>query len=191
MEQILLVMILWLLVYELWAFQSLVISHFILSIFSSNVFYRPDGESCTVFYSIFPPRISRLILCFWSSDSWFRTTVIVYFSAVIMFLHLSPLLSLSPSPFFLLERDYTSLCEKQPIGRLLFRQYCDTRPELKRCIEFMDAVVSLWIWACYRYPAYCVIFSNNIPSFIHPLLLVCPFVFTHGSGLIRPLQSKE
>eukprot|EP00064_Thunnus_orientalis_P014076 superscaffoldBa00002397_g14117 len=40
-------------------------------------------------------------------------------------------------------RDYTSLCEKQPIGRLLFRQYCDTRPELKRCIEFMDAVVSL------------------------------------------------
>uniref|UniRef100_A0A3Q3W565 G protein-coupled receptor kinase n=1 Tax=Mola mola TaxID=94237 RepID=A0A3Q3W565_MOLML len=43
------------------------------------------------------------------------------------------------------ERDYTSLCEKQPIGRLLFRQYCDTRPELKRCIEFMDAVVRLRI----------------------------------------------
>uniref|UniRef100_A0A8C7Z4C1 G protein-coupled receptor kinase n=1 Tax=Oryzias sinensis TaxID=183150 RepID=A0A8C7Z4C1_9TELE len=40
-----------------------------------------------------------------------------------------------------IERDYTSLCEKQPIGRLLFRQYCDTRPELKRCIDFMDAVV--------------------------------------------------
>uniref|UniRef100_A0A7N8YPE4 G protein-coupled receptor kinase n=1 Tax=Mastacembelus armatus TaxID=205130 RepID=A0A7N8YPE4_9TELE len=39
-----------------------------------------------------------------------------------------------------IERDYTSLCEKQPIGRLLFRQYCDTKPELKRCIEFMDAV---------------------------------------------------
>uniref|UniRef100_A0A669CHU6 G protein-coupled receptor kinase n=1 Tax=Oreochromis niloticus TaxID=8128 RepID=A0A669CHU6_ORENI len=39
-----------------------------------------------------------------------------------------------------IERDYTSLCEKQPIGRLLFRQYCDTRPELKRCMEFMDAV---------------------------------------------------
>uniref|UniRef100_H3D3C5 G protein-coupled receptor kinase n=1 Tax=Tetraodon nigroviridis TaxID=99883 RepID=H3D3C5_TETNG len=41
-----------------------------------------------------------------------------------------------------IERDYTSLCEKQPIGRLLFRQYCDTRPELKRCIEFMDAVAT-------------------------------------------------
>uniref|UniRef100_A0A8C2XFD3 G protein-coupled receptor kinase n=1 Tax=Cyclopterus lumpus TaxID=8103 RepID=A0A8C2XFD3_CYCLU len=39
-----------------------------------------------------------------------------------------------------IDRDYTSLCEKQPIGRLLFRQYCDTRPELKRCIEFMDTV---------------------------------------------------
>uniref|UniRef100_A0A3Q2PKN2 G protein-coupled receptor kinase n=1 Tax=Fundulus heteroclitus TaxID=8078 RepID=A0A3Q2PKN2_FUNHE len=37
-------------------------------------------------------------------------------------------------------RDFTSLCEKQPIGRLLFRQYCDTRPELKRCIDFMDDV---------------------------------------------------
>ncbi|GLD75191.1 G protein-coupled receptor kinase 4 isoform X1 [Lates japonicus] len=43
-------------------------------------------------------------------------------------------------PLTVVERDYTSLCEKQPIGRLLFRQYCDTRPELKRCIEFMDAV---------------------------------------------------
>ena len=42
---------------------------------------------------------------------------------------------------FSTERDYTSLCERQTIGRLLFRQYCDTRPELKRCIEFMDASV--------------------------------------------------
>lgn len=38
------------------------------------------------------------------------------------------------------DRDYSSVCEKQPIGRLLFRQYCDTRPELKRCIEFLDSV---------------------------------------------------
>ncbi|XP_053560170.1 G protein-coupled receptor kinase 4 isoform X2 [Bombina bombina] len=38
------------------------------------------------------------------------------------------------------DRDYNSLCEKQPIGRLLFRQYCDTRRELKICIEFLDAV---------------------------------------------------
>nr|XP_033805111.1 G protein-coupled receptor kinase 5-like [Geotrypetes seraphini] len=39
-----------------------------------------------------------------------------------------------------LERDYTSLCDKQPIGRLLFRQYCETKPELLRCIRFLDAV---------------------------------------------------
>uniref|UniRef100_A0A6Q2XDA3 G protein-coupled receptor kinase n=1 Tax=Esox lucius TaxID=8010 RepID=A0A6Q2XDA3_ESOLU len=58
-----------------------------------------------------------------------------------------------------IDRDYTSLCEKQPIGRLLFRQYCDTRPELKRCIEFMDSVVrhlSLFI----------LVLSPNMKTFI-------------------------
>ncbi|XP_074176612.1 G protein-coupled receptor kinase 4 isoform X8 [Rhinolophus sinicus] len=38
------------------------------------------------------------------------------------------------------ERDYSSLCDKQPIGRLLFRQFCDTKHDLKRRIEFLDAV---------------------------------------------------
>uniref|UniRef100_A0A3B5MLD1 G protein-coupled receptor kinase n=1 Tax=Xiphophorus couchianus TaxID=32473 RepID=A0A3B5MLD1_9TELE len=38
------------------------------------------------------------------------------------------------------EKDYSSLCERQPIGRLLFRQFCDTRPELRRCVKFLDAV---------------------------------------------------
>lgn len=41
-----------------------------------------------------------------------------------------------------IEKDFSSLCDKQPIGRLLFRQFCDTKPDLKRCIEFLDAVVS-------------------------------------------------
>uniref|UniRef100_A0A8C5T811 G protein-coupled receptor kinase n=1 Tax=Malurus cyaneus samueli TaxID=2593467 RepID=A0A8C5T811_9PASS len=45
-----------------------------------------------------------------------------------------------------IERDYNQLCDKQPIGRLLFRQFCDSRPELKRCIEFLDAVVSNEKW---------------------------------------------
>uniref|UniRef100_A0A671RV12 G protein-coupled receptor kinase n=1 Tax=Sinocyclocheilus anshuiensis TaxID=1608454 RepID=A0A671RV12_9TELE len=40
------------------------------------------------------------------------------------------------------ERDYTSLCEKQPICRQLFRQFCDTQPKLRRCIEFLDAVIA-------------------------------------------------
>ncbi|XP_032109891.1 G protein-coupled receptor kinase 4 isoform X6 [Sapajus apella] len=39
-----------------------------------------------------------------------------------------------------IEKDYSSLCDKQPIGRLLFRQFCDTRATLKRRIEFLDAV---------------------------------------------------
>uniref|UniRef100_A0A665TFF8 G protein-coupled receptor kinase n=1 Tax=Echeneis naucrates TaxID=173247 RepID=A0A665TFF8_ECHNA len=39
------------------------------------------------------------------------------------------------------EKDYSSLCERQPIGRLLFRQFCETRPELRRCVKFLDAVV--------------------------------------------------
>ncbi|TRY65381.1 hypothetical protein DNTS_013782, partial [Danionella cerebrum] len=37
-------------------------------------------------------------------------------------------------------RDYFSLCEKQPIGRLLFRLYCETRPDLQRCIQLLDAM---------------------------------------------------
>ncbi|XP_064370365.1 G protein-coupled receptor kinase 5 isoform X2 [Dromaius novaehollandiae] len=39
-----------------------------------------------------------------------------------------------------IERDYYSICEKQPIGRLLFRQFCETRPELECCIRFLDSV---------------------------------------------------
>ncbi|XP_059913605.1 G protein-coupled receptor kinase 6 isoform X2 [Gadus macrocephalus] len=38
------------------------------------------------------------------------------------------------------EKDYSSLCERQPIGRLLFRQFCETRDGLRRCIAFLDAV---------------------------------------------------
>ncbi|XP_072255870.1 G protein-coupled receptor kinase 5-like [Pyxicephalus adspersus] len=41
-----------------------------------------------------------------------------------------------------LERDYTSLCEKQPIGRLLFRQFCETREHLLKCIHFLDSVAN-------------------------------------------------
>ncbi|XP_072514440.1 G protein-coupled receptor kinase 5 [Salminus brasiliensis] len=39
-----------------------------------------------------------------------------------------------------IERDYYSLCVKQPIGKVLFNLYCDTRPELKRCVNFLDAM---------------------------------------------------
>uniref|UniRef100_A0A670Z6B5 G protein-coupled receptor kinase n=1 Tax=Pseudonaja textilis TaxID=8673 RepID=A0A670Z6B5_PSETE len=39
-----------------------------------------------------------------------------------------------------IERDYYSLCDKQPIGRILFRQFCETRLELECCIKFLDSV---------------------------------------------------
>jgi len=34
------------------------------------------------------------------------------------------------------------IVEQQPIGRELFREFCDTKPELKKAIDFLDAVVS-------------------------------------------------
>ncbi|KFO28946.1 G protein-coupled receptor kinase 5 [Fukomys damarensis] len=39
-----------------------------------------------------------------------------------------------------IDRDYCSLCDKQPIGRLLFRQFCETRPDLECYIQFLDSV---------------------------------------------------
>lgn len=48
--------------------------------------------------------------------------------------------------FFSPERDYCSLCDKQPIGRLLFRQFCETRPGLECYIQFLDSVVSPCFW---------------------------------------------
>ncbi|KAM8972439.1 G protein-coupled receptor kinase 5-like [Pelodytes ibericus] len=41
-----------------------------------------------------------------------------------------------------IERDYTSLCEKQPIGRRLFRQFCETRGHLSKIFFFLDAVLN-------------------------------------------------
>lgn len=82
------------------------------------------------------------------------------------FLYLSP--PLFSSPLVLPDRDYTSLCEKQPIGRLLFRQYCDTRPELKRCIEFMDAVVTVTLL---HHSAYSFMFYSHL-FFTHLFYLI-------------------
>uniref|UniRef100_A0A673MP52 G protein-coupled receptor kinase n=1 Tax=Sinocyclocheilus rhinocerous TaxID=307959 RepID=A0A673MP52_9TELE len=49
---------------------------------------------------------------------------------ILRFPHISQCTELSKT----IERDYFSLCDKQPIGRLLFRLYCETRPELQRFI---------------------------------------------------------
>uniref|UniRef100_A0A4W5Q5V6 G protein-coupled receptor kinase n=1 Tax=Hucho hucho TaxID=62062 RepID=A0A4W5Q5V6_9TELE len=55
---------------------------------------------------------------------------------ILRFPHISQCTELGNS----IDRDYISLCEKQPIGRLLFRLYCETRPELLRCIHLLDAM---------------------------------------------------
>ncbi|XP_027442895.1 G protein-coupled receptor kinase 5 isoform X7 [Zalophus californianus] len=44
-----------------------------------------------------------------------------------------------------IDRDYCSLCDKQPIGRLLFRQFCETRPGLECYIQFLDSVSPVFI----------------------------------------------
>lgn len=43
---------------------------------------------------------------------------------------------------FISEKDYTSICEQQPIGAQQFRDFCSTKPELKECIEFQEKIVS-------------------------------------------------
>uniref|UniRef100_A0A3P8SW53 G protein-coupled receptor kinase n=1 Tax=Amphiprion percula TaxID=161767 RepID=A0A3P8SW53_AMPPE len=53
---------------------------------------------------------------------------------ILRFPHISQCTDLGSS----IDRDYVSICEKQPIGRLLFRLYCETRPKLQRCIQLLD-----------------------------------------------------
>ncbi|XP_061624611.1 G protein-coupled receptor kinase 5 isoform X3 [Phyllopteryx taeniolatus] len=56
--------------------------------------------------------------------------------AILRFPHISQCTELGNS----IEKDYVSICEKQPIGRQLFRVYCETRPKLQRCIQLLDAM---------------------------------------------------
>uniref|UniRef100_H2ZPA2 G protein-coupled receptor kinase n=1 Tax=Ciona savignyi TaxID=51511 RepID=H2ZPA2_CIOSA len=37
-----------------------------------------------------------------------------------------------------IERDYTSICEEQPIGQRLFRLFCETKPELNICRDCLE-----------------------------------------------------
>ncbi|XP_020561735.1 G protein-coupled receptor kinase 5 isoform X2 [Oryzias latipes] len=55
---------------------------------------------------------------------------------ILRFPHISQCVELEK----IIEKDYDSICEKQPIGRLLFRMYCDTKPSLQRCIHLLDAM---------------------------------------------------
>uniref|UniRef100_A0A3Q3MXA6 G protein-coupled receptor kinase n=1 Tax=Mastacembelus armatus TaxID=205130 RepID=A0A3Q3MXA6_9TELE len=86
------------------------------------------------------------------------------------------------------EKDYSSLCERQPIGRLLFRQFCETRPELRRCVKFLDAVAEYEVTPdekrreCgqdliekYFNPKVTAVFCFFFPRLIHDYLSVAPF----------------
>uniref|UniRef100_A0A8C9W3U4 G protein-coupled receptor kinase n=1 Tax=Scleropages formosus TaxID=113540 RepID=A0A8C9W3U4_SCLFO len=55
---------------------------------------------------------------------------------ILRFPHISQCVELRSS----IERDYSSLCVKQPIGRELFRMYCETKPKLKNCVRLLDAM---------------------------------------------------
>jgi len=39
-----------------------------------------------------------------------------------------------------LEKTYPAIVEKQPIGRRLFDDFCQTRVDLKNCVEFLKLV---------------------------------------------------
>ncbi|XP_007889637.2 G protein-coupled receptor kinase 6 isoform X2 [Callorhinchus milii] len=51
-----------------------------------------------------------------------------------------PHISLCEELRLTIDKDYNNLCIRQPIGRLLFRQFCDSWPELLRCVRFLDSV---------------------------------------------------
>jgi len=46
------------------------------------------------------------------------------------------------SVFVAVALSFKYVVEQQPIGRELFREFCDTKPELKKATDFLDAVVS-------------------------------------------------
>ncbi|XP_010767749.1 G protein-coupled receptor kinase 5-like, partial [Notothenia coriiceps] len=42
-----------------------------------------------------------------------------------------------------IEREYYSLCVKQPIGKNLFQLFCRSRPDLQNYISLLDALASI------------------------------------------------
>uniref|UniRef100_A0A8C9RJT0 G protein-coupled receptor kinase n=1 Tax=Scleropages formosus TaxID=113540 RepID=A0A8C9RJT0_SCLFO len=110
----------------------------------------------------------------------------------------------------LLQKDYYSLCEKQPIGRLLFRQFCDTRVELRRCVKFLDAVAEYEVTPDEkRKQCGQELIDNRSPGYLPHILIqalslhliddiwqevgfsshFCPFFFLFGHRLIHDYLS--
>lgn len=55
---------------------------------------------------------------------------------MLRFPHISHCADLAAS----IERDYHSLCTKQPIGKKLFQLFCRSRPDLRNCTALLDAL---------------------------------------------------
>ena len=43
---------------------------------------------------------------------------------------------------FLTDLSYHNLCEKEPLGKELFKQFCRINPRSKQLIDFLEASVS-------------------------------------------------
>uniref|UniRef100_A0A8D2B5R9 G protein-coupled receptor kinase n=1 Tax=Sciurus vulgaris TaxID=55149 RepID=A0A8D2B5R9_SCIVU len=78
------------------------------------------------------------------------------------------------------ERDYHSLCERQPIGRLLFREFCATRPELTRCTAFLDGGGECSLsWGPAQFRGQVEVLAT-VPCFLTPIAPLRPPSFSHG-----------
>uniref|UniRef100_A0AAQ5Z7S4 G protein-coupled receptor kinase n=1 Tax=Amphiprion ocellaris TaxID=80972 RepID=A0AAQ5Z7S4_AMPOC len=86
---------------------------------------------------------------------------------ILRFPHISQCTELGSS----IDRDYVSICEKQPIGRLLFRLYCETRPKLQRCIQLLDAMVP-----AHSFTLTCLSPQHNFTLAVHDYLSGAPFL---------------
>lgn len=105
-------------------------------------------------------------------------------------------MNISPLPSS--ERDYISLCERQPIGRLLFRQFCETRPELRRCIKFLDAVVSTCACSAFsigyqrKPPVPCTLVLDSPRLCLDHLQIICScWVFVQAEYEVTPDEKRK
>jgi len=74
--------------------------------------------------------------------------------------------------FSLLDLSYDNLCEKEPIGKELFRQFCRVNPKTKQLIDFLETSVSKWL-----VPAVCcffiLVFFSIAFLFFEYYLMIC------------------
>lgn len=67
---------------------------------------------------------------------------------------------------------YDRICEKEPIGRELFRQFCAGNAELQRAIVFLDEVVSEIDFGCPNNPAQIYQHSQLVHGSSHKGIIV-------------------